>query len=405
MRVKIILPNLLLVLLIGLLSYFYLSMDLREKAKARLLDQLAITAQMFARSEALRGYELLFDVRSHAMTKDVTEVFAQVEIQAQEGETQAQVDKKIRQEWYKRAIKSVEMYTELWGEKHGKKPEIVFITDRNGVVIARNTTPNACPAGHNVSSAIPVVARALDGESTYSIWSLDDSPFGTKAPDDKRICSLINTGMLELAAAPVWIGDDVAGALIIGFEVSNGTAAKKSKTIGLDLAVLTGGHIYSSSFTNDTTRQSLDQQLREVAAKAVDTALSSGKNSEVVELAIEGAPYLALISPVPNAEEEDQIANVLLGSLDDATADYGSLVLILIAMALAGIIVIIFGVVLGNHFLRPVMQIEEGLLKVINGEFNYRFDIKSDEVGGLSYRINQLIGVLTGEEEESEEEG
>jgi hypothetical protein len=49
------------------------------------------------------------------------------------------------------------------------------------------------------------------------------------------------------------------------------------------------------------------------------------------------------------------------------------------------------------------MAIEEGLLKIINGAYDYRFDVESDEVGGLSYRINQLVGVLTGEEEENEE--
>jgi hypothetical protein len=404
MRVKIILPNLLVVLAVGLVSFFYLHANLRDKAKTRLLERLGTSAQMFVRSEALRGYELLFDVRSHAMTKDVTEVFVTVKMEQQEGESQDAFDKKVRQEWYKRAIQSVEMYSELWGEKHGKKPELVFITDRHGVVIARNTTPNACPAGRNVSAAMPVVARALDGESTYSMWSLDDSPFGTKAPEDKRICSLMNTGLLELAAAPVWVGDDVAGALVIGFEVSNGTAAKKSLALGLDLAVLIGDRIYSSSFTTDTARQSLNQQLTDVAKAAVSTALDTGKNSSVVELSIEGEPFLALVSPVPNAEQKDRIANVIFGSVDAVTADHSALVILLILMAVAGIMVIAFGVVLGNHFLRPVMQIEEGLLKVINGEYNYRFDVKSEEVGGLSYRINQLIGVLTGEEEESEEE-
>jgi hypothetical protein len=394
-----------LVLLIGFASYFYLRADLREKARARLLERVTASAQLFARSEALAGYELLFDVRSHAMTKDVTEVFATVEEELQEGESEEAFDKKIRQKWYQRAIKSVEMYTELWNQQHAKKPELVFITDRHGVVIARNTTPNACPAGKNVSKAMPVVARALDGESTYSIWSLDNSPFGTKLPEDQRLCSLMNTGLLELAAAPVWVGDDVAGALVIGFEVSNGTAAKKSGALGLDLAVLTGDRIYSSSFTTDTARQSLNQQLESKAADAVKTALDSGKPSEVVEIEIEGEPFLALVSPVLNAEQKDRIANVILASIDEAASDHSSLILLLVFMGVGGILVIVFGIVLGGHFLGPVMQIEEGLLKVINGEYSYRFDVKSAEVGGLSYRINQLIGVLTGEDEESDEEG
>ena len=66
------------------------------------------------------------------------------------------------------------------------------------------------------------------------------------------------------------------------------------------------------------------------------------------------------------------------------------------------LIVLVIGMLLTNHFLKPVMEIEEGILKVINGEFQYRFDVKSSEVGGLSFRINQMIGALTGEEEEPE---
>ena len=103
-------------------------------------------------------------------------------------------------------------------------------------------------------------------------------------------------------------------------------------------------------------------------------------------------------------EGMDKRVVIEVTEIDEAAADHGSLILLLAFMIIGGILVIVFGVVLGNHFLGPVMQIEEGLLKVINGEYSYRFDVKSAEVGGLSYRINQLIGVLTGEEEEAEDE-
>ncbi len=408
MRTKIILLNLLAVLIVGLGGYFFLCSKFESESESLLRKQVESTNNLFMRSEALHGYELLFDVREQAKTKDVTEAFT-LEVEQAEGETTADVEKKTRQAWFRAGIKAVEMYSELWelkkGEdgKPGKKPELVFITDRNGVVIARNTTPNACPAGRNVSVGMPVVARALKGKPSprdYALWSASDVSLGT----GDNACKLINTKLLELAAAPVWVGGEIAGTLVVGFEISNGVAKDKKDALGLDLAVLVGGKTYSSSFTTDSARQSLEEQFTNVHKEKVQKALQSGNPSEVFKLEVEGKQFLAIISPAASADGKDKIANVVLGSLEEAAYYRSGLMLLLVFMGVACLIVIIGGMLLGGHFLKPVMEIEEGLLKVINGEYDYRFDVKSSEVGGLSYRINQLVGVLTGEEEEEEEE-
>jgi hypothetical protein len=397
MRTKIILPNLFAVLIVGLASFLYLGYRLRSESEARLVEQLEVTSQLFLRSEALRGYELLFDVRKQSMTNDVTQAFM-LEIQQGEAETPEDFDKRARQEWFKAGIRAVEMYSELWAEKVGKKPELVFITDRHGVAIARNTTPNACPAGRNVTEAMPLVARALDGESSYGIWWASDAVMGKGA----GACKLINTKLLEVAAAPVVVGDNIAGALVIGFEVSNGVAKEKKDMLGLDVAVVVGGQTYSSSFDNDTARQTLETALAGPFKDKVTKALSTGQPSEIFEIEVEDETYLARVTPSQNADQKDLIVNVLMGSKADAAYFTGGLYLILVFMIVGALVVIFAGVLLGSHFLKPVMEIEEGLLKVINGEYDYRFDVKSSEVGGLSYRINQLVGVLTGEEEEEE---
>ena len=404
MRVKIILPNFIAILLLGLGSFFYLKTDLRTKAENRLKKQMQITSSLNARSDALGGFELLNNVRSHAMSRDVVNAFAPVDVESIEGASQEAVDSKIRSEWFKKCVRAVEVYTEILVEKTGKRPGLVFLTDRKGVVVARNITPGACPSGHNVAKAIPAVSRALDGEATYAVWSIDESPFSTKKPDSKY-CRLMTAGLMEIATAPVWYGEDIAGALVVGFEISNGTAQKKADLVNLDVAVLSGGEVYSSSFKTDKARQSLEQQLDKADVKSrIESAVKAGKRSEVFNIAVEGDPYLALISPVVGAEKQDKVATILMGSVDKAAADTGSLKSILILMIVVLIIVFAIGVALSNHFLTPVMAIEEGLLKVINGEFQYRFDVKSAEVGGLSYRINQLIGVLTGEDEIDDEE-
>jgi hypothetical protein len=404
MRAKIILPNFIAVLVLSLAGFFYVRHDFYNTAIERLGERIKTTSFLYGRSETLRGFELLNNVRTQAMSKDVVESFAQIDIQASKDETEDQVEKKIRRDWFKRCVRAAEVYTELWLEKTGKRPELIFLTDRNGVVIARNITPNACPAGYNVAKVMPIVSRALDGEAMYSLWLIDESSLSSKKPDP-GYCQLINTGLLELAAAPIWYGDDIAGALVLGLEVSNGTAQKKSEMMGLDIAVLTRGDVYSSSFGTESTRQSLEQQMDLPGIKEkIDRAIATGNPSQIFEIYVENKKYLALASPAVSSEKQDRIVTLIMGSVEQAVADFGSINVLLVTMVITLIIILVVGFVLTNHFLKPIMIIEEGILKVINGEYRYRFDVKSSEVGGLSYRINQLIGVLTGEEEESDQE-
>jgi hypothetical protein len=403
MRAKVILPNLFVVLALGFGAFFWLKSDLHEKATARLRMHLGITGELLRRSESLRGHELLADVMKQSMSKDVTQAFAAVDYTPAEGESPEQTDAKIRQTWSTRSFHAVEIYSELWGVKYGKKPDVVFLTDRKGVVLSRNTTPNACPTGKDVSESIPVVGSALQGGAAYSLWSPDNSGFGKNATASSTSCTLMNSGLLELAAAPVWIDDEIAGVLVIGFEISNGVAGDKRALLGFDVAVSTQGETYSSSLKTETGRQALEAQLGKVSGK-MKNAISSGKPSDIVTLDVEGESYLTLIVPAVNAEVKDEIAYVIMGSVAESDFFDGSLFVLAIATVIAALIVLIIGFALASHFMRPIMTIEEGLLKIINGEYGHRFDVKSAEVGGLGFRINQLIGVLTGEDEQAEDE-
>jgi HAMP domain-containing protein len=403
MRAKIILPNLLVVLIAGFGAFLWLGSDLHGKATERLRERLGIQSELLRRSEALRGHELLAAVTKQAMSKDVTQAFAPVDYKPAEGETQAQIDAKIRQQWFSRCVRAVEIFSELWGVKNGKKPDLVFLTDRNGVVLARNTTPTACPTGKNVSENMFVVGNALQGSPSYSLWAPEEKAFGKTAVADATKCPLMNTGLLEMAAAPVFVDDEIAGVFVAGFEVSNGVAHEKKRLLGFDVAVETRGDTYSSSLSDEAARQALEAQLKGVSDK-LKASIATGKPSDIVSLDIEGEDYLAVISPAANADVKDEIAYVIMGSVGDNDFFAGSLVVLMIITIVAALAVLVIGFVLAAHFMRPIMAIEEGLLKIINGEYEHRFDVKSAEVGGLGFRINQLIGVLTGEDEQADDE-
>ena len=72
---------------------------------------------------------------------------------------------------------------------------------------------------------------------------------------------------------------------------------------------------------------------------------------------------------------------------------------------IAFLLAIIAALILARSFLRPITLIEDGLLRIMNGDWTHRFDVRSAELGGLSYRINQLMAALLGDEEEGEMEG
>ena len=65
------------------------------------------------------------------------------------------------------------------------------------------------------------------------------------------------------------------------------------------------------------------------------------------------------------------------------------------------ILVIVGGWLLGNYITRPINMLEEGLLAILNGQADKRFELDHAELGGLAFRIDQLLNQLMGVEEDT----
>ena len=64
------------------------------------------------------------------------------------------------------------------------------------------------------------------------------------------------------------------------------------------------------------------------------------------------------------------------------------------------------GWLLGNYITRPINMLEEGLLAILNGQADKRFELDHAELGGLAFRIDQLLNQLMGvEEDTTDDEG
>jgi hypothetical protein len=84
-----------------------------------------------------------------------------------------------------------------------------------------------------------------------------------------------------------------------------------------------------------------------------------------------------------------------------ALASIANVILWLTLLGLIG--VAIYGFIVANNIMDPIERMEDDILAVINGRSDVRLEVESPELGGLSYRVNQLINLFTGVAEEDEE--
>jgi hypothetical protein len=398
MRVKLILPNLALLLMAGFVIWFLFLSEMTNRNEESLRSRMKTAAMIFTRFERLRSYELQTEAEHAASSEEIVRAFEMsAEMPTEEGAPMNAAAPAYKRRFHRCAL-GISRYLK---KKHYIRPDLVVLTDSEGVAIARNVTPGACPAGYRLTDGMVVVARALQGSAAYSIWSVDDSPFSGQSPFHRQ-CQMMSQGLVELVAAPVFANEKVVGTIVLGFEISNGSTEQQARLLQADIAIVRGDRVFSSSLKTETERSSLKQQLTLPSVSArIDRASALGKRSDSFNIDINGERYSATALPISNMGGRQGAAALLIGSAGGG--DFMRHALIGLVIFLTAIIAAIaaLGIILGNHFLKPVMEMEEGILRVINGDSAFRFDIKSSELGGLGYRINQMIDVLSQDEEDS----
>jgi hypothetical protein len=221
------------------------------------------------------------------------------------------------------------------------------------------------------------------GSTRYGVWRHDDK-------------------LLQVGAAPVRKDDgSIVGALLVGYDLSNGYARREAKLTGHDVLFVTEEGIYSTS-TSVAVRDALEGILFSPPLDAETQAALSGKPTLPWTTELHGADYIGVTSMLPRARSASA-GFVLLAKQDEHTELASIADVILWLTLLGGLGVVIYGTVAANNVMAPIEQMEDDLLAVINGRNDVRLEVETPELGGLSYRINQLINLLTGVAEEDDQ--
>ena len=239
--------------------------------------------------------------------------------------------------------------------------------------------------GQPLRTSVPIVARALDdGLPGHDAWF--------KSDEGK---------LMQVAAAPIRneVGG-VIGALLVGYDLSDGLARREGELLGRGVAFLRDEGIYRSSLSQAASTK-LQQELQGGLSSSLSAAIG-GAATAPFSVSLDGEEYVGTMAPLPSTPSLD-LAFAVFGNRSAARAPAETLNVILLLLGLAVVFVLVYGFVIGGMVMRPLETIEEGILTIINGRTDHRIDVESETFGGLAYRINQLVNMFTGVEETDEE--
>lgn len=366
MRWKIIIVNSAIWIVLGGLAAMLLTVRLegvlsnpaQRKSEA---ERAVRSASMQLELEGLRLERWL---AARATEEDVSGVFAggTLEARAENASVQA---KRLRDA----AAQSA--------ETSGVSIPIVLFLDPRGVVVGRNDSSQM--RGEDLARAYPGIASALSsGQTSSQVW-----------------LNRQRSEQLLVSCAPIrGEAGEVLGALVAGAPLNDERLGSLSQaTSGLALAVA-------------VTRDGAALELIAAAEGGVESSPFAGAS----ERGLPGQAALALSAGRAFFEDGSAVyaAEPLSGY------DAGGVVLLAAASqslvpSVPGLLwpllgVVVLGILLGgagaavlsNYLAEPIAQLEEGLLSIMNGRKDLRFDIEHPDLGGLVFRINSLLNTWMG---------
>jgi hypothetical protein len=264
-------------------------------------------------------------------------------------------------------------------------PSLVALVDAEGVVVSRDGSN--LMRGEKLSQAYPALGEALKtGRAGSAVW--------------------INRQRQEqlLASWAIARGENgtVIGAVVLGTPLNDERLTRTSELtsgalIGVARSTEAGLEMVAGSRVSGSSPAALSSPPATAAARASISSKGPSIADGVVEESYVGA------MPVEGYGGTD---TVLVASVPASrVGSLTSLLWPILAVGGLSLVLVVFGgVLLGNYISQPVSELEDGLLAIINGQQDLRFQIEHAELGGLVFRINSLLNAMTGVPEDTTDE-
>lgn len=376
MRSKIIAVNAGIVLVIAVLTYALLQTSLKDVVAnpAERKKEVAQALRAASAQLALDGLRLERWLERAATTESARGVLALGTPEARSEAATAEANR------LRDAAVSEPMFAKM-------APSLVLFVDAQGVVIGRNGS--AQMRGEQLGKDYPSLLEAIKSGSTGSaVWI-------NKQRQEQMLASF----------APLHSESGaVVGAVVVGTPLSDERLSRTSElTSGqtLMLALATDKNlavIADSAATSEEMNAANDPSVGAAARQAMSTG-----SVATADAALPDRLFGAV--PVDGYGKTDAVLIAVLPA--SLVASMSGLLWPVFAIAGLGLVLVVAGgILLGNYISGPISELEDGLLAIINGQSDLRFQIEHPELGGLVFRINSLLNAMTGvPEDTTDDEG
>ena len=251
-----------------------------------------------------------------------------------------------------------------------------MVLDPAGRVIARTDNP----ASRQDLSQQPLIREALSGpKESAGVWREGDR-------------------LYYAVAVPSVQAFEVFGYMVTAFEITNASAKKVNSTSGGDVAFVASdpnGVRVVASTLDPSLQQPLAAALTTLSGGRPLTARGRGEPREV-ELSLNDAPWLALVSQLSDAAGRPVGNSVALASMSREMAPFRRIEEVVLLTGLAALLIAPFlSLAFARRTLQPVRRLVEATAAARQGDYNQRIVAEhADEIGQLAGAFDQLMSDL-----------
>ena len=258
--------------------------------------------------------------------------------------------------------------------------DFAIVLDPQGRVVARTDRPEG--AGEDLSKR-PLVAAALaaDNRESRGVWREGDR-------------------LYYAVAVPLVKDFTPFGSLITGFQINDQAEGVKEvrDVSGADIAFVVAGpqgpKIVATTLPPSTAR-SLSTMMKG-GRDRMGAAMRAGQAVPRTELSLDDEPWIAVASPLRDADGTPVGETVALASLKKELASYRQIQNVLLGTGLAAVLLAPFlSFAFARRAMRPVRQLADAAEAARQGDYDQKIDSdRNDEVGRLAHTFHELLADL-----------
>jgi HAMP domain-containing protein len=269
------------------------------------------------------------------------------------------------------------------------KISLVALVDKKGIVVGRNGS--ALMRGDDLGAVYPPLKAAMaKGVTGSDVWV-------NRARNEQMLASY----------APIRDGDgNVVGAVVVGTALNDErltNASERTSGRALVAAAKNGDALDIVAKSNSAGAEVVAALA---ASPAKDAAFRAIGTSQVTDVGGLPHEFAAAAQSLEGYGDGHRLVLISI-SHEQGPAILGSLLLPAIGVTILGLVLVVIGAYfLDVYISRPISEIEDGLLAIMNGRTDRRFEIEHAELGGLVFRLNSLLNQLFGvQEDETDDQG